>query len=171
VGFFEVRIITPTVGSASAADELPENGTRSVFRLAPSRTNAVGRTGAGFCLAICLASRAVFLLHFHEFDLVFQDTMELAFSVFARRWRRLAVQAPDLARVTYVGLTAMSLLTSAYYLSVPRSLLICSRCPWCSRSGSQRSGGGDARRCSSPSPAACVLRVDTTSLLGNGWAG
>lgn len=54
-----------------------------------------------------------------------QDTLELVFAVafvvavyflVRRRWWPEAV---------YVGITAVSLLTSAYYLSVPRSLLVC----------------------------------------------
>ena len=67
--------------------------------------------------------------HFHDPRLIaalrFQSAMEVVFAVGLIAAVVLLVSRSRWAEATYVGLTALSLLTSTFYLSVPRNLLTC----------------------------------------------
>jgi hypothetical protein len=54
-----------------------------------------------------------------------QDTLEIAFAVAFVIGTVALVRRRRWPEATYVGLTAVTLLTSSYYLSVPRSMLVC----------------------------------------------
>jgi hypothetical protein len=64
-------------------------------------------------------------MHIHGAPFIFQDWLEFVFAailvacVIGLAWHRLWPE------FVYVGLTAASLLTSAYYLSIPRSMVVC----------------------------------------------
>lgn len=106
-----------------------------------------------------------------QLDLIFQDVMELvaaAVLIAAVIWLFKRKAWPEF---TYVGLTALSLLTSAYYLSIPRSLLTCF--PLFVMFGHMTVTGRlpKSKLIVFVVLSALVLLIDTTSLLTHHWAG
>ena len=100
----------------------------------------------------------------------FQDTMELLFAAGFVVAIAVLVRRRRWPEVTYVSLTALSLLTSAYYLSVPRSMVICFPVwilvgEW-AVSSRRRWLVGLAAGCS-----LVVAVVNATSMLSDHWSG
>jgi mannosyltransferase PIG-V len=117
-----------------------------------------------------LANSVSRLWEFHAFDLLFQDAMELAFAAALVTCSVLLARRRRWPELVFVGLTTLSLLTSAYYLSVPRSLLTCFPIfvllgEWLARQRSR------LHLVSMILISTTVLVIDSGLLLTNRWAG
>jgi hypothetical protein len=111
------------------------------------------------------------LWHFHRLDLVFQDVMELLGAAILLGGTTLLLRRRAWPEFTYLGLTALSLLTSAYYLSVPRSLLTCFPLFVILGQSTATQHRNRGLIIMLAVLSTFVLLVDTASLLTNRWAG
>lgn len=100
----------------------------------------------------------------------YQDWLEMVFAGLLVLGIVVLVRQRRWPEVVYVGLTAGSLLTSSYYVSIPRSMLVCFPLVVLAAQWSRRS----PRRWLVASWAAAgvaVLVVNTTTFLFNQWTG